>query len=136
VHGQTLIPLPFMYPLNPSSFHILTRPERMPVYCCFPPEPDWTCIKILSLSKGETAVREVAPARPTKARRGRKFLNKLRSRSMYRTPSTISSRVVPTLTRILKGRRRGGRSRLPPATKYSSICWKEGRCQQRYTFVM
>lgn len=58
-----LVPLPRMKPLHPSSLHIL--PSAWPTDSLYASLPAlWTCIKILSRSRGDTTVRETAPATP------------------------------------------------------------------------
>jgi hypothetical protein len=57
------VPLPRMKPLQPSSLHIL--PNAWPTDNLYASRPALCiCIRILSLSSGDTTVRETAPATP------------------------------------------------------------------------
>lgn len=58
-----LMPLPLMYPLNPSSRHMRASELNTPLYG-LPPVRGWTCWMILSRSSGLTTVRDAAPAHP------------------------------------------------------------------------
>lgn len=76
---KQLMPLPLMYPLNPSSCHMRTRLLHTPLYCCSddlgctclyqtsrqcPQQNGETYWMIFSLSRGLTTVLEAAPAQP------------------------------------------------------------------------
>ncbi len=58
-----LVPLPRMKPRQPSSRHIFAR--ALPTDSLYSWRPAlWTWSRILSLSRGDTTVRETAPAVP------------------------------------------------------------------------
>lgn len=58
-----LVPFPRMKPFQPSSFHIL--PSALPTDSLYSVRPAlWTWNRILRRSRGETTVRETAPATP------------------------------------------------------------------------
>ena len=57
------VPFPRSMPLQPSSFHIFTSPLSTDPLYSFRPAP-WTWKRILRRSRGETTVRETAPATP------------------------------------------------------------------------
>lgn len=57
------VPLPAMKPLQPSSLHIFMSALWTGILYSFRPTL-WTWNKILSLSRGDTTVRDTAPATP------------------------------------------------------------------------
>lgn len=58
-----LVPLPAMKPLQPSSFHIFAKALPTPsLYSLWPAL--CTCRRIFNRSRGDTTVRETAPATP------------------------------------------------------------------------
>lgn len=83
---RQLIPFPAIIPRHPSSRHILSNDGHTPTYALFGPV-GWTWRIIFSRSRGETTVREAAPATPPAMKYDAVWADKNGMRLFFSTPA-------------------------------------------------